>query len=159
MANRNNRPDHQPGHRMVFERNRKKVLATQEICALCGRPVDKSLKYPDPMAATVDHIIPVSRGGHPSSLDNLQIAHFRCNRLKWDNLQGETKTARIKAQEQPDNYEVTDPRGLPLSIDWARYEPGDENGKGGNFKQLWDEAEQLRKAGYILTVNGVMPKD
>nr|WP_245550633.1 hypothetical protein [Kallipyga massiliensis] len=26
--------------------------------------MDKSLKYPDPMSACIDHIIPVNKGGH-----------------------------------------------------------------------------------------------
>ena len=30
---------------------RRWVLATQDNCALCGKPVDKSLKTPHPMSA------------------------------------------------------------------------------------------------------------
>ena len=40
------------------------------------------LKYPDPMSKTVDHIIPIAKGGHPSDLANLQLAHRWCNRQK-----------------------------------------------------------------------------
>ena len=86
MAGDNNRPDHDGAHRLAFERNKKKILATQTICAICGKPVDKTLKYPDRMSATVDHIIPIAKGGHPSDIDNLQLAHFICNRLKSDNF-------------------------------------------------------------------------
>lgn len=32
---------------------RRWVLATQDHCALCGKPVDKSLKTPHPMSAEV----------------------------------------------------------------------------------------------------------
>lgn len=155
---RNDRPDHQPGHRMEFERNRKRILATQEICALCGKPVDKKLKYPHPMCATVDHIIPVSKGGHPSAIDNLQLAHFSCNRQKWDRVQAEVQTDKLRAQGGADVYSANDPRGLPWSIDWSRYEPADENGRGGNFDKLWEEAEAIRAKGYILTARGIMPK-
>ena len=148
-SNRNNRPDHQPGHRMEFERNRKRILLTQEVCALCGKPVDKSLKYPHPECATVDHIIPVSKGGHPSAIDNLQLAHFRCNRLKWDKLQAQDTAGGA-------GYDANDPRNLPLSIDWSRY-TADENG-GSNFDTLWKEAEAIRAKGLVLTARGILPK-
>ena len=59
---------------------------TQSICAICGRPVDMSLKSPDPMSPSVDHIIPINKGGHPSDINNLQLAHRACNRMKSDRL-------------------------------------------------------------------------
>lgn len=51
-------------------------------CALCGEPVDMSLKRTESiMSPSVDHIIPVSLGGgHEES--NLQLAHLRCNIAK-----------------------------------------------------------------------------
>ena len=73
-------------HRSQFDKNRKKIYATQTICGICGKPVDFSLKFPDPMSPTIDHIIPVAKGGHPSDIDNLQLAHFYCNRQKSDRL-------------------------------------------------------------------------
>ena len=75
------RPDHSGTHERPYRRNRKKILMTQSVCAICGRPVDMSLKAPDPMSATVDHIIPVSKGGHPSDINNLQLAHCRTSSL------------------------------------------------------------------------------
>ncbi len=83
------RPDKTTAHRMQYEANRKIILATQSVCAICGKPVDMSLKYPDPMSPTVDHIIPVSKHGHPSALENLQLAHRACNRAKSDRLPSE----------------------------------------------------------------------
>ncbi len=80
------RSDHSGTHERPYRRNRKKILMTQSVCAICGRPVDMSLKAPDPMSATVDHIIPVSKGGHPSDINNLQLAHWICNRMKSDKL-------------------------------------------------------------------------
>ncbi|MCI1984087.1 MAG: HNH endonuclease [Bifidobacteriaceae bacterium] len=61
---------------------RKRVLAYYDTCAICGKPVDKSLKTPDPMSAEVDEIIPVSRGGSPIEWGNVQLTHRRCNRIK-----------------------------------------------------------------------------
>ena len=55
----------------VFERD-------DWLCGLCGEPVDKDLSWPDPMSASLDHIIPLSRcGAH--TLDNVQLAHLACN--------------------------------------------------------------------------------
>lgn len=89
MSNRptqSSRPERAPGTRAQWEHNKKIILSTQSICGICGRPVDKSLKYPDPMSPTVDHIIPVSKRGDPVALENLQLAHRYCNRLKSDKL-------------------------------------------------------------------------
>ena len=98
-------------HRSQFDKNRKKIYATQTICGICGKPVDFSLKFPDPMSATIDHIIPVAKGGHPSDIDNLQLAHFYCNRQKSDHL---AKVVFIEDKEVS-NYD------LPLSCDWIAY--------------------------------------
>ena len=76
---------HGPGD-TLYRRNRKRILASQSVCAICGRPVDKELKAPDPMSPTVDHIIPINKGGHISDLNNLQLAHWICNRMKSDKL-------------------------------------------------------------------------
>lgn len=99
------RPDHDGKHRPQYERNKKIVFATQEFCAICGKRVDFSLKYPDPMCATVDHIIPLSKGGHPSDLGNMQLAHFSCNRTKGD---------RLAKKKEP----LKNNRALMLSADW-----------------------------------------
>ena len=108
------RPDKEGSHQLAFKRNKKKILATQTVCGICGRPVDKSLKYPHPMSATVDHIIPVARGGHPSDIENLQLAHFTCNRQKSDKLYpGEKKKRR--------ENETLSNRVLPWSCDWRTY--------------------------------------
>ena len=111
---RNNRPDHQAGHRQAYERNRKRILASQDICGICGKPVNKKLKYPDLMCATVDHIIPVSKGGHPSDIDNLQLAHFICNRQKSDKI-------KEAGQETEKQTAEANNRDLPWSMDWKTY--------------------------------------
>lgn len=99
------RPDHDGKHRPQYERNKKIIFATQEFCAICGKRVDFSLKYPDRMCATVDHIVPVSKGGHPSDISNMQLAHFACNRAKGNKL--------AKKKEPQKNT-----RALILSADW-----------------------------------------
>ena len=102
------RPERDPAKRALYDHNKKIILATQSICGICGKPVDKSLKYPDPMSPTVDHIIPISKNGDPVSLDNLQLAHRCCNRAKSD---------RILAEVLPKDEN----RKLPLSEDWKSF--------------------------------------
>lgn len=97
-------------HRAAYDANRKKIIATQNICAICGNPVDHSLKYPNPMSAAIDHIIPVSKNGHPSDINNLQLAHMTCNRQKSD-----------KTFANPKEVKVLGNRNLPQSLDWASY--------------------------------------
>jgi 5-methylcytosine-specific restriction endonuclease McrA len=80
------RTDRTPGNRGAFEAARQKILKTQTVCGICGKPVDFSYKAPHPLSPTVDHIIPVSKGGHPSDISNLQLAHRCCNRQKSDSL-------------------------------------------------------------------------
>ena len=107
------RPDQNGTHRLAFERNKKKIYATQDCCGICGKPVDFSLKYPHPMSPCIDHIIPVARGGHPSDLDNLQLAHWTCNRQKSDKIFKKEKKGSVEAT-------VTN-RDLPQSMDWTKY--------------------------------------
>lgn len=115
-----NRPDHDGAHRLAFDRAKRKIMASESICGICGQPVDKTLKYPHPMAPCIDHIIPIDRGGHPSDIHNLQLAHWKCNRAKSNKLiipaQGHNAagTKNVAAGEQGN-------RVLPLSMDWASY--------------------------------------
>jgi hypothetical protein len=52
-------------------------------CQLCGGSVDMAVKYPDPLFASLDHVVPVSAGGS-SSKSNLQLAHLVCNVRRGD---------------------------------------------------------------------------
>lgn len=109
MAKPNLRPDHNGTQRAQFDSNKKKIYATQRLCGICGNPVDFSLKFPHPLSPCIDHIIPVSKGGHPSELSNLQLAHMCCNRQKSDKL-----AVRIETyQKNPISN-----RNLPQTFDW-----------------------------------------
>lgn len=48
------------------------------ICHICDHPISRELEYPDPLSASLDHVIPVSRGGEHSR-ENTAASHFRCN--------------------------------------------------------------------------------
>ncbi|WP_409347890.1 HNH endonuclease [Nocardia fluminea] len=47
-------------------------------CGICARPVERSRCAPDPLSASVDHIVPVSLGGDHTRA-NVRLAHLRCN--------------------------------------------------------------------------------
>jgi hypothetical protein len=53
----------------------------QDTCRLCGEPVDFSRRSPDPRAATIDHVVALSKGG-AHSYENTQLAHLWCNTVK-----------------------------------------------------------------------------
>lgn len=85
---------------------RRRVLAAYDVCAICGKPVDKSLKTPHPMSAEVDELVPVSRGGDPLSFGNCRLVHRRCNRLKSD---GTDTHARAMLAKQPEHKPASMP--------------------------------------------------
>ena len=110
------RLDKQGAHRGAYERNKRIIFKTQNTCGICGRPVDFSIKTPDPMSAVIDHIIPVNGPGgiqgHPSDIENLQLAHWACNRQKSN------KIFKNKEAFEPI---VLGNRNLPQSMDWKSY--------------------------------------
>lgn len=50
-------------------------------CHLCDGPVDMAFKFPSLESPSVDHIIPLSRGGD-DTLANVALAHLGCNLSK-----------------------------------------------------------------------------
>lgn len=108
---KNYRPDRDGDHQGRYDKNRKIIIQRNDYCALCGKPVDKSLKYPHPFSASVDHIKPVSKGGHPSNLSNLQLTHLVCNISKGAKF---ADSVEIKNEELKNN-------DLPHLMDWKKY--------------------------------------
>ena len=108
------RSDRAPGNRGAYEKARAKILKTQTVCGICGKPVDFSLKYPHPLSPTVDHIVPISKGGHPSDINNLQLAHRCCNRQKSD------KVGDLSRYISGDDKLVSN-RELPQHEDWINF--------------------------------------
>lgn len=65
-------------HLKVFERD-------EWICGICLEDVDPTIKFPNPLAKSLDHIIPLSKGGE-HSYANVQLAHFGCNASKGNKI-------------------------------------------------------------------------
>ncbi|BCJ41662.1 hypothetical protein GCM10010168_53400 [Actinoplanes ianthinogenes] len=59
---------------VVFERD-------AWTCGLCDEPINPDLRFPDRWSASIDHVVPLARGGS-HTLDNLQAAHLTCNTSK-----------------------------------------------------------------------------
>jgi len=123
IVQRTYRPDREGSRRSEFTKNKKKILMSQTLCGICGKPVDKTLRFPDPWSATIDHIIPVDKGGDPSNIGNLQLAHFYCNRQKSD---------KIFEPKEKEQQKIFNNRNLPLSTDWTKYRSDEDDSRDGN---------------------------
>lgn len=67
-------------HSEIFERD-------GWVCQICDRHVDRALKWPHSLSASLDHVIPISKGGDHSRA-NVQLAHVICNLRKSARLPG-----------------------------------------------------------------------
>ncbi len=62
------------------------LLVEQEfVCYLCGEGIDPACKFPAAASPSVDHVIPLSRGG-TGLRENLRAAHLGCNCWKGTRL-------------------------------------------------------------------------
>ena len=55
-------------------------------CLLCGDLLAMRERVPHPLAPTIDHVVPLARGGWHAP-DNVQAAHFLCNSRKSDRIE------------------------------------------------------------------------
>lgn len=62
------------------------------VCHLCGGDIDRSLSWPDPGYATVDHVVPLSLGGE-HSMANCKAAHLSCNSAKGNRVNDSIESA------------------------------------------------------------------
>lgn len=56
-------------------------VLSADFCGICLLEIDHSLSYPHPMCVSLDHIVPLARGGTDSA-ENVQAAHLVCNQRK-----------------------------------------------------------------------------
>lgn len=47
-------------------------------CHLCGTRIKPTLRYPHPLSASIDHLVPLSAGGAHAP-ENVRAAHLTCN--------------------------------------------------------------------------------
>lgn len=63
------------------KRHRAQIAKSRPACHICGKAIDFTLKYPDPMCFVVDHLVPIAKGG-ADTIDNKKAAHHACNSKK-----------------------------------------------------------------------------
>lgn len=67
---------HEPYSRMdIYDRD-------GGVCQLCDEPVDLTIPYPELESFTIDHTIPICKGG-PDTPENVATAHWGCNKSKF----------------------------------------------------------------------------
>lgn len=59
------------------------------VCQICRKRIDWNLKWPNCKSMSVDHIVPISKGGTDEEA-NVRAAHLGCN-SKRGNKQGVQK--------------------------------------------------------------------
>ena len=62
------------------------------VCGLCGDGIDPDAAWPDPLSASLDHILPLSKGGHHVP-ENVQAAHLSCNVRKGNRVEADAMSA------------------------------------------------------------------
>lgn len=115
-----NRPDFDGAERGIYFHNKGILRRTATVCALCGMPLDKRLKYPDPMSISIDHIIPVALGGR-STIDNLQATHLICNKVKGKKVLSQLKPSQELTDSPPQAFAKKE-KNIPQYIDWTNYQ-------------------------------------
>lgn len=53
------------------------------VCGICDEPVDPSLEWPHPQRVSLDHIVPLGKGGEHTP-ENSRCSHLRCNCKRGD---------------------------------------------------------------------------
>ena len=65
----------------LTQKQRHALYVKSQVCDICGKWVSE-------YDSTIDHIIPISRGG-TNDMDNLRLIHYECNQLKGNLLDEE----------------------------------------------------------------------
>lgn len=71
----------------VYRRNRDAARSKPGPCCLCGKPINRALKYPDPWSISAEHHQPVANGGDVNG--PMGPAHLICN-LRRQNAEDPT---------------------------------------------------------------------
>lgn len=67
---------------VVEKFDRKEIFERDNyVCHICDEPTDATVRHPSPLAPTIDHVIPLAKGG-THTRDNIKTAHSRCNVAK-----------------------------------------------------------------------------
>ncbi|MEU5133426.1 HNH endonuclease [Streptomyces californicus] len=62
------------------------VKAQGDPCARCGHNIDPTLDARHPLSFTLDHVVPLSRGGDLLDPANARSMHRRCNSARGNRM-------------------------------------------------------------------------
>ncbi|KOG81246.1 MULTISPECIES: HNH endonuclease [Streptomyces] len=62
------------------------VKAQGDPCARCGHNIDPTLDARHPLSFTLDHVVPLSRGGDLLDPTNARAMHRRCNSARGNRM-------------------------------------------------------------------------
>jgi 5-methylcytosine-specific restriction endonuclease McrA len=68
-----------PRNGRPYRRLCAQIRALGDPCWICGHHIDLTLDPRDPWSFTLDHAVPISRGGDLLAPANARSAHRRCN--------------------------------------------------------------------------------
>jgi hypothetical protein len=112
-----------------YERERLSASVTNAVyqlngyvCHLCGRPIDRSLKFPDSFSRSIDHLIPVSLGGS-DSFDNLLPAHLGCNIARSNRELDMHRAGMIATALSEKELRIVVMHGTPVQFGPKYYQP------------------------------------
>jgi 5-methylcytosine-specific restriction endonuclease McrA len=72
-------------NKTLRDRYRRTLAQNKPPCHLCGAEINYQAHHLDPNSFTIDHIIPLSRGGK-DTLENCAPCCRSCNRAKGDSM-------------------------------------------------------------------------
>lgn len=77
-----------------YERLKAQVFAEETHCWICQRWVDQALPPRTRWSRSLDHVVPVSRGGDPYARSNARLAHLCCNTSRGNGTPGVGHTSQ-----------------------------------------------------------------
>lgn len=72
---------------------KKLFIRDEGLCYVCSKKIDLDLSWPHPMSKSLEHIIPLSKGGK-HSYENTALSHLVCNIRKGSSLPDSLETRR-----------------------------------------------------------------
>jgi len=78
----------------AWERIKSELFIEGVRCWICREPIEFGLRRNHPRGPSVDHVVSLDRGGHPTARENLRPAHFGCNSSKGSGRSRKQAAAR-----------------------------------------------------------------
>jgi 5-methylcytosine-specific restriction endonuclease McrA len=82
----------------AYRAARATLKAEGHACWICRRPIDYTLRWPNPWSFTADHVVELDAGGHATDESNLRAAHARCNIIRGNHY----RQGRPRLTERPE---------------------------------------------------------